>query len=436
MTIPASNGLPVIGHTLSFFRDYLGTHQRLHRKHGDLVKANAFFHKAVYVYSADANRMVLQDAEGIFSARQGYWPLMSPLFTEGLLLKDGVDHKQHRKIMQKSFQKEAMIEYTRLMVPQIKHTIERWPTNKAIEFYPMLKALALDLACSVFAGSQQPKESAKLGQNFDVLLSGTSALVKKSVPGFQFWKSMRSRKFLEQYFRQRIKERRTGTHNDLFSKLCQAKSDDGEQLSEDDIINHMIFMLFAAHETTTTAITTLVAELAKYPQWQTRLRQECWALGDKHHELSYENLDKLPMLEWSLNESMRLNPPVLTYIRRATRDCDYKGQTIKAKSFVVVTPAVVHYSRQWWSEPERFDPQRFSPQRAEHQRHPGCWIPFGSGAHTCLGMRFAYVEAKIILFTILQNFLISFKNEDYKARFREIPTSVPVDGLPLVLSRF
>lgn len=434
MSIPVSSGLPVIGHTLSFFTDYLGTHQRLHKKYGDLVEANAFFYKAVYVYSADANRMVLQDSDGIFSARRGYWPLMSQLFAEGLLLKDGTDHKLNRRIMQKSFQREAMNEYVNLMLPRIKQTIERWPTDKAMKFYPSLKALTLTLACTVFAGSKGQKESAILGKNFDVLLSGTSALVKKRIPGFQFWRSMRSRKILEQYFRLKVSEQRASQDHDLFSRLCQSTSDDGEKLSDDEIINHMIFLLFAAHETTTTAVTTLMAELARNQEWQAKLRAECQSLGDRNHVLTYEDLDRLPMMEWCLNECMRLNPPVLTYIRRTTRDCVYQDKTIKAKTFVIVTPAVAHRSERWWKDPERFDPERFSPERAEHQKHPGCWIPFGSGPHTCLGMRFAYLEAKIILFILLQNYQFRFVSEKYRVRFREIPTSIPLDGLPLILT--
>lgn len=433
MTIATSNGLPVLGHTLDFFHDYLGTHQRLHEKYGDMVEANVFFHKAVYVYSAEANRAVLQDPDGVFSARRGYWPLMSQLFTEGLLLKDGADHKAHRRIMQKSFQREAMTEYLCLMRAQVQHAIARWPTGRPFKLYPALKNLALDIACTVFAGSSNPKESDTLGRNFDVILSGTSAFIKKPVPGLQFWKSMRARHFVEHYFRRKIGQQRQSADHDLFSRLCQAKSDEGEQLSDDDIINHMVFILFAAHETTTTAISTLLAELAKNPELQERLRAECRLIGGKEHVLTHEDLERLQFMEWSLNEAMRLNPPVLTYIRRATRNCLLEGQPIRAKQFVIVTPAVAQRSARWWTNPEQFDPERFSPGRAEHRRHPGCWIPFGAGAHTCLGMRFAYLEASLILFTILQHYRIRFKSPEYRPLFRQIPTAIPTDGLPLVL---
>lgn len=432
MSIPCSEGLLVFGHTFDFFRDYLGTHQRINAKHGDVVRVNAFFSKSVYVYSADANRTVLQDADGIFSARGGYVPLMSDFFAEGLLLKDAEDHKRNRRIMQKSFQREAMNNYIGLMSPLVKKQVEAWPANEKLKFYPSLKVLALDIASTVFIGSNNPAESKTLSRNFDTLLSGTSSIIRKEIPGLQFWRSKRSRKFMEDYFRGKVEARRNSNGNDLFSRLCQAQSDDGEQLDNEAIMNHMIFLLFAAHETTTTAVSTLMAELAGNPEWQERLRAECRAIGGRDHVLTYDDLEKMTQTEWCLDECMRLNPPVLTYVRRTKRDCVLEGQEIPARSFVIVTPAVVQHAAKWWKNPEKFDPERYAPGRAEHQQHPGCWIPFGLGPHTCLGMRFAYLEAKIILFALLQRYRVEFTRPDYRVRFRQIPTAIPADGLPLV----
>lgn len=120
------------------------------------------------------------------------------------------------------------------------------------------------------------------------------------------------------------------------------------------------------------------------------------------------------------------------YLRKTVKETSFKGFEIPADTLVFIGPSYTHRMRAWWSNPDDFDPGRFSPERAEHKQHPFQWIPFSGGAHTCMGMQFAYLQAKAIVFYMLNRFRFRFA-PGYRPRYKQIPLPKPSDGLRLVL---
>ncbi|CAG2179558.1 unnamed protein product [Oppiella nova] len=109
-------------------------------------------------------------------------------------------------------------------------------------------------------------------------------------------------------------------------------------------------------------------------------------------------------MECVLNETMRLYPPVITFVsRECLQDYKYKDITIPKGSTVNFSTYYMHHDPDYWPEPEKFDPLRFSPER-KHEIHPSSWQPFGSGPRNCIGMRFALFEAKMALAKILMKY--------------------------------
>lgn len=148
--------------------------------------------------------------------------------------------------------------------------------------------------------------------------------------------------------------------------------------------------------------------------------------------LTYADLEHFPKTEWALKEALRLNPPLDSIGRRSIRAFEWEGHTIPANTVVLVVPSFTHRMPELWTQPETFDPERFSAARAEDRRHRFAWIPFGGGAHVCIGMQFAILQARIFLFYLLTRYRIEVK-EGYVTRFRVMPISKPVDGLPIRL---
>jgi cytochrome P450 len=194
----------------------------------------------------------------------------------------------------------------------------------------------------------------------------------------------------------------------------------------------MIFLMMAAHDTTTSTLTTLMYLLARHPEWQERLRAEAHALGKPH--LEHDDLEKLTLLGCTLREALRMYPPLTSMPRMCTRDTEFQGHLLPGGTLVGVFPIHVHYMSSLWSEPRHFDPERFLPPRQEDKRHAFAWIPFGGGAHLCIGQHFATLQVKAILYQLLLHYRWSVP-VDYQMPYQMVPIAKPRDGLPVTLQR-
>ncbi len=203
-------------------------------------------------------------------------------------------------------------------------------------------------------------------------------------------------------------------------------------LSDEDVLDHMIFLMMAAHDTTTSTLTSLSWELARHPEWQERIREESLALGDSRPD--FDALDGLESLTLAMREVLRRYPPLPVIPRTAQREFAWEGYRIPEGAMVVVSPIHSHYMTEWWDEPQRFDPERFSPARAEHQRHTHSWIPFGGGTHMCVGRRFAEAQVRLVMHQLVQRYRWSVP-DGYEMPVQQAPISKPVDGLPIDLER-
>ena len=216
-------------------------------------------------------------------------------------------------------------------------------------------------------------------------------------------RGVRGRKRIVAYFSEQIPIRRAKGGDDLFSQLCHATHEDGALLSTQDIIDHMSFLMMAAHDTLTSSLSSFVGALAAHPQWQEKLRDEVMALGIAADEpTTFDNLEAMPLTEMAFKEAMRLKPPVPSIPRRSIRDFTFKGYAIPAGTMVGVNPLFTHHMPDIWPDPETFDPLRFT-EEAQRGRHRFAWVPFGGGAHMCLGLHFAYMQAKCFARHFLQN---------------------------------
>ena len=388
--------------------------------------------------------MVLFDREGRFSARLGWEAVLGELFPRGLMLRDADDHRWHRRLMLPAFRKEALARYLERMTPRVELAINEWADRGEMLYYPAIKRLTLAIAADVFLGAELEEEIDQISSDFTDLVAASVAVIRAPVIGRTYAKGLKARARLAQFIRQCIAARRTGTNNDLFTQLCHARDEQGQQYSDEEIVDHLIFIMMAAHDTTTSAITTMVYALAKHPQWQQRLRAEARGLSDrvagsthpalKRTALTLEDLAGLVEIEWVFKESLRLYQPLSTISRRTLKDFEIHDCKIPAGTPVSVFPIQVHRSPLWWSEPERFDPERFSPQRAEHRKHPFQWAPFGGGAHMCLGLHFAEMQVKAILQPLLSRCRWEVA-EGYEPRYAFAPIAKPRDGLPIRISR-
>jgi cytochrome P450 len=145
-------------------------------------------------------------------------------------------------------------------------------------------------------------------------------------------------------------------------------------------------------------------------------------------------VEALQSRTFAMKETIRRYPPRPVIPRIATRDFAWSGYQIPEGAMVVVSPIHTHHMAEWWSAPSTWDPDRFSPPRDESSRHTFMWIPFGGGAHHCIGFKFAECQVKAIVHQLVLRYRFAVP-DGYRMPVQQAPISKPMDGLPLRLER-
>jgi cytochrome P450 len=430
--IPGSYGLPVIGDTFRFVLKPYEVLDEHYRKYGPVYKASLTFQKFVVALGPDYIQQLMLDSRQSFSSRMGYNTPLGDFFAGGLLMRDFDEHKFHRRIMQTAFKNDAMRTYVDQMNPIIDREMSQWRQQSAFHFYPNIKTLLLDVGAKIFLGMElEGEETRALNQSFLDMNDGILAIIRKDWPGLLYRKGMNGRRELERFFIDLVPQRRGQTGSDMATFFSNETSEDGEYFSEKVVGEHLIFLLLAAHDTTTSALTMAAYHLAHNQQWQDRLREGLQGLGKP--QLDYEDLgSSLPDLDHCFKEILRMNPPVPMLMRRTTKEVEVGGYTLAPHTMVQISPLYVQRMEEYWTHPHQFDPDRFA--REEHKQHSFLWAPFGGGAHKCIGLHFADMLFKATLAKMLLNYRFKFaKPGQYPSRMQHFPFAKPMDNLPLVL---
>jgi cytochrome P450 len=426
-------GAPIIGHSLDFMRFGVEYALRRYDDYGPVSWMGAFGRRIVTLSGPEATQIALVNKDKAFS-QAGWEFFIEKFFHRGLMLLDFGEHHMHRRIMQQAFSRDRLSGYVDQMGPALREGITAWPDRSNPRLYWSLKQLTLDVATRVFMGMRADAGSAeaqRVNRAFVNSVRAGTALVRYPVPGGRWSAGLSGRKLLEKYFGGNLPAKRRVGGDDLFAALCQASTEDGERFDDADVINHMIFLMMAAHDTSTITSTATAYYLAKHPHWQERARAESLALGDDIPDI--EALERLHTLDLVIKEALRLVAPVPTMARKTVRDTEVLGHFLPEGTLVGVSPTVNHYLPEYWTDPHRFDPERFSDERREDKSHRFAWIPFGGGAHKCIGLHFGTLEVKALLHEMLRTYRWTVP-ENYEVRWDYVSLPGPVDGLPVRLS--
>jgi cytochrome P450 len=432
--IPGDEGWPVIGRTLAILADPKGEVERMAAKHGLVYRSRVLGETSVTVLGPEANEFVLFDQSKLFSSTYGWETILGRLFPRGLMLLDFDEHRLHRRALSVAFKSGPMKSYLAALDVGILERVTRWRQLPGpMLFYPAMKQLTLDLAATSFLGEGIGPEVDDITRAFIDMVAASVAPIRHPWPGTQMARGVKGRARIVAYFSEQIPVRRAKAGEDLFSQLCRATHENGALLSTQDIVDHMSFLMMAAHDTLTSSLTSFVAALAANPEWQHRLRAEVSTLGlGTHDAATFDKLEAMPLSEMAFKEAMRMKPPVPSMPRRATRDFSFAGYAMPAGTLVSVNPLFTHHMPKIWPDPETFDPMRFT-DAAQRARHRFAWVPFGGGAHMCLGLHFAYMQAKCFARHFLQNLSVSLE-PGYTPDWQMWPIPKPKDGLRVTLT--
>jgi cytochrome P450 len=311
--------------------------------------------------------------------------------------------------------------------------VQAWDRRHGFVFYPAIKQLLLEVGAQCFLGIEDfEREAASINRLFLELNAGMLALLRVELPFGAYGRAKRARRELERWCERMIAERRRhGGGDDVLSHLCRETDEHGRPYEMKAIVDHTIFLLFAAHDTSTSALAHLAMYLGGNAAMQARLREHLTAFGPG--PLAHGDLPRLDFAEHCFHEAMRLHPPVPMAMRRTIRETELAGYRIPAHTVLHLPMMINQRDPRWWTDPERFDPDRFAPPRSEQRRHPMAFHPFGGGAHKCIGMHFAEMLVKVFLHRFVQTY--SFRTPaGYAPRLEWVPLPKPADGVPLMLT--
>ncbi len=425
-------GVPVLGSFFEYLRDPVALMRRQYDHYGPVAPLHQLGRTWVMLLGPDACGAVLRNPDKAFANAPAWTHLVGPFFHRGLMLLDFEEHHLHRRIMQEAFTRPRLAGYAERQHPAIERGLAAWDAGPAFPTYPAFKQLTLDIAADIFMGGAEdhgPEEMARVNRAFVDCVQAAGSIVRKDLPLTRWRRGHRGRRVLDDFLRHYLPARRAERTDDLFSQLCHVESDDGERFSDDDVVDHMVFLMMAAHDTSTSTLTTMVRHLGQQPEWQERCRAEAEALPERPTLAELDSLVALPLV---MKESLRLTAPVPVVVRQTVKDTEVAGVRIPRGTFCTVALQHTHLMPELWSDPERFDPERFAEGRREDKVHRDAWQPFGGGVHKCLGMVFAGMEVTAVMHHLLRGFEWRV-DPGYRPPMDNLALPFPKDGQPVAL---
>jgi cytochrome P450 len=436
---PPPRGLPIVGRSLEYARDPIALFRKQWAAYGPVSPMSMVGQVPwVMLLGPDACEAALRNADKAFANGPAWTYLVGPFFGRGLMFLDFEEHHLHRRIMQQAFTRDRLEGYVAPMHRAIARGLTTWEPRPDFQAYWALKDLTLGIATETFMGGAEhtsAEEMARVNRAFIACVQAAAAIVRRDVPFTRWHRGMKGRRVLERFVRGYLPSRRVEASDDLLSALCHVESDDGERFSDDDVVNHMIFLMMAAHDTSTYTLSVMLEKLGQHRDWQERCRAEVTALAARVGDTpTLGDLEGLESLDLVMKECLRLRAPVPIVLRQAVKDTVVLDTRIPRGTFTVVAPQFSHLMPEYWTAPETFDPERFSAARREDRSHRYAWEPFGGGVHKCLGMYFAGAEVKAFLYRFLQDFTWTV-DPSYVAPLNNHSLPFPKDGQPIDLRR-
>jgi cytochrome P450 len=412
-----------------------------YERFGPVFTMRVFHGNNVFMIGPPANHYMTVSHAGNFSWRDGHMGDLTPLLGDGLLTTDGEFHRRSRRIMLPAFHHDAIARALSTMNAEIDRALDGFRDGARIDIYRWTRRLALRIAMRALFGLDPDAAGAQadVARCFEVGLGFWAHDYWLQVlrgPGTPFDRMQRARRTLDRIIFEEIRRRRDGARrgDDLLTLLLDARDELGEGLSDQQVRDQVMTLLFAGHDTTTSTIGFMFYELARHPEITAALREELGAeIGAGQPEPEQLMSGRLALLEMVQDETLRMYPPAWIGARKAVETYEFAGHLVPAGAYVNYSSWVSHYLPHVFEAPREFRPHRFALE-AKAALPKGAYVPFGAGSRTCIGMRFGQLEVKAIAAALVQRF--DFELEPgYALRVRQMPTIGPKDGLPVIVHR-
>ncbi|XP_019445120.1 PREDICTED: abscisic acid 8'-hydroxylase 3-like isoform X2 [Lupinus angustifolius] len=423
---PGSMGYPYIGETFQMYsQDPNVFFATKIKRYGSMFKSHILGCPCVMISSPEAAKFVLNKSH-----------LFKPTFPaskermlgkQAIFFHQGEYHSNLRRLVLRTFMPEAI----KNIVPSIESIaqdcIKSWEGREITTFLEM-KTFTFNVALLSIFGKEEVLYRDDLKRCYYTLEKGYNSM-PINLLGTLFHKAMKARKELAQIVAQIISRRRQGNqdYKDLLGSFMEEKAG----LTDEQIADNVIGVIFAARDTTASVLTWIVKYLCENPSVLQAVTEEQESIlkSKKENEekgLNWEDAKKMQITSRVIQETLRVASILSFTFREAVEDVEYQGHLIPKGWKVLPLFRNIHHSPDNFKEPEKFDPSRF-----EAAPKPNTFMPFGSGIHACPGNELAKLEMLVLLHHLTTKYRWSM--EGAKNGIQYGPFALPQNGLPITL---
>jgi cytochrome P450 len=320
------------------------------------------------------------------------------------MTSEGDFWRRQRYMMQPMFHRRVITEFARVIDQANDRFIARWEIQAArgedVNVTDDMSALTLDIVLRAVFGRDLDRLSAEVGGN------PFAVVTQEPARNLQFAYKFRSLgKLVAALMRRRAGE--ADEHVDFLAMLMSARDKEtGDAMSERELIDEVMTLVVAGHETTASALNWTWYLLALHPQIEARLHAEIDA-APVAPSPSLAQMEALPYVQQVVNEALRLYPPGWLLSRRAIGADVLAGFEIPAGADVLLSPYLLHRHPRFWPDPDAFKPERFASEN-EAERPRFAYMPFAAGPRHCIGETFALYEMLMHLYKVARRYRLTY----------------------------
>lgn len=406
------------------------------RSYGDVVQFPVPKPPTYLVNDPEGVRSVLVTNARNYGKSTLQYSALSLVTGEGLLSADTLEWKRQRPMVQPAFHRETLTSIVAHVTTAAERIIDDWSAlrdGSIVDIDAAIMNAALEIVGHALFGSDLSSDADALTtatlDALDVVIARARVPIAPPTwlptPGNR--KLSNSVAALDRAVNSMLNAR--GVREvpaDMLDLLIAARDDEGSALTETEIRDQVVTFIVAGHETVASALTWTFALLAENPEVMRILQAEVDAvLGGKAAQ--FADYQRLPFARAVIDETLRLYPPAWLITRNSLGDDVLGGYDVPEGSLIIMSPWLLHRHSDIWTNPDRFEPQRFIDGNIDRSS----FIPFGAGPRQCIGRDFAYVEAVLLLASLVAHFDLEYPSGEHRPTAVPLVTMRPAHGLHL-----
>lgn len=435
-------GFPVVGNLPQFARNPIGFLNRLQSELGDVAAFSLMGSRSVLVsHPQDVDRVLLETGKRYNNGKSGNMLAMKAILGNGLVASEGDFWRKQRKLMAPSFHHQSIKKYADLIVTCTQDLASTWRDGAERDVHDDMMQLTQRIIMKALFDVDVQDNAQKASQAFDAMMHalgaemrGIEAVLPASIPTPSRTKLKEGIEYVNNLLEGIIRQRRIDPQekHDLLTMLMDARDDEGQPMSTQQLLDEIRTLYLAGHETTATTLSWAWLLLSQNPEKYTALQQEV-ATVLQGRTPTAEDAQLLPYCNAVIKEALRIYPVAWVTRRMALEDVEIRGYHIEKGTFVFLSPWILHHDARWFDQPEEFQPERWLKDKTEQPAREA-YIPFGGGPRICIGNGLAMMESVLVLATLLQNFTVNVLPEQ-QVEVELAGTMRPKHGLRATLAK-